>query len=115
VYGPRNIGVGDFEMPVPGRGQVLIQVKAAGICGSDLHYHRSDAPISQEGRIMGGHELSGQITALARALKREKLVKELAWNHFWAAASANFALLGLSFMQKSYSSRRRIQGIYGYL
>ena len=42
VYGPGNIGVGEFEMPVPGRGEVLIQVKAAGICGSDLHYHRSE-------------------------------------------------------------------------
>lgn len=59
VYGPRNIKVEEVEMPSPGPGQVLLEVKAAGICGSDLHYHRSDAPSSPNGRIMGGHELAG--------------------------------------------------------
>ncbi|MBD3183287.1 alcohol dehydrogenase catalytic domain-containing protein [Candidatus Poribacteria bacterium] len=73
VYGPGKIGVGEFHMPKPGYSEVLIKVKAAGICGSDLHYHRSDAPISENGRMMGGHELSGEIVAVGDGVKNREV------------------------------------------
>ncbi len=72
VYGPRDIKVEEVEMPSPGPGEVLLEVKAAGVCGSDLHFHRSDAPISPTGRIMGGHELSGRIAAVGEGVERIK-------------------------------------------
>lgn len=73
VYGPGNISVDEVETPAPGVGEVLLEVKAAGICGSDLHYHRSKAISTQEGRIMGGHELSGRIIGLGEEVKRRKI------------------------------------------
>ncbi len=70
VYGPRDIRVEEVEMPGPGPGEVLLEVKAAGICGSDLHFHRSDAASTPTGRIMGGHELSGRIAAVGEGVTR---------------------------------------------
>jgi threonine dehydrogenase-like Zn-dependent dehydrogenase len=35
--GDRVAEVHEFPMPRPGRGEVLIQLKRAAICGSDLH------------------------------------------------------------------------------
>ena len=35
--------VADVPEPVPGRGQVLVAVKACGICGSDLHFAHAGA------------------------------------------------------------------------
>ncbi|MBV9170652.1 MAG: alcohol dehydrogenase catalytic domain-containing protein [Chloroflexi bacterium] len=35
--GERQAAVQQRPDPRPGRGEVLIQMKAAGICGSDLH------------------------------------------------------------------------------
>jgi len=48
-------------IPNPGKGEVVVQVKAVGICGTDLHIfqgHRADVVLP---RIMG-HELSGFVT-----------------------------------------------------
>ena len=44
----------DVPEPVPGPGQVLVQVKACGICGSDLHFARHGAQMLALGRRMEG-------------------------------------------------------------
>ncbi|MCW0215567.1 MAG: zinc-binding dehydrogenase [Pseudonocardia sp.] len=44
----------DVPEPVPGPGQVLVQVKACGICGSDLHFARHGAEMLALGREMEG-------------------------------------------------------------
>ena len=45
----------DVPEPVPGRGQVLVAVKACGICGSDLHFAKHGADMLAAGRQMDGH------------------------------------------------------------
>jgi hypothetical protein len=35
--GPGNVGITDRDERAPGRGEVLIEVHGAGICGTDLH------------------------------------------------------------------------------
>jgi 2-desacetyl-2-hydroxyethyl bacteriochlorophyllide A dehydrogenase len=62
VYrGPGDIGVEERPVPVPGPGQVLIEVAYCGICGSDLH-------IMIEGwgkpGSVGGHEYTGTVAAV---------------------------------------------------
>ena len=45
--GDRRAEVRDFPDPVPGPGQVVVQMKASGLCGSDLHLYRQSAePVS---------------------------------------------------------------------
>jgi threonine dehydrogenase-like Zn-dependent dehydrogenase len=44
----------DAPEPVPGFGQVLVQVKACGICGSDLHFAQHGAEMLALGKEMGG-------------------------------------------------------------
>ncbi|MEP1209798.1 MAG: zinc-dependent alcohol dehydrogenase family protein [Rhizobiaceae bacterium] len=56
------VAVGDIRTvevpkPVPGPGEVLIQVEAAGICGTDRHLFKGEFP-SVPGTILG-HEFSG--------------------------------------------------------
>ena len=59
-YGGKDIRVETVPDPTPEAGQILVQVEASGICGSDLHgyHHQPDKP--QSPRI-GGHELAGLI------------------------------------------------------
>lgn len=59
-YGGKDIRVETVPDPSPQEGQVLVQVEAAGICGSDLHgYHHSpEKPLAPR---IGGHELMGEI------------------------------------------------------
>jgi threonine 3-dehydrogenase len=57
----------EIPVPAPGPGEVLIQVEAASICGTDLHIYDWDAWAA--GRITHlpmtfGHEVAGRIAAL---------------------------------------------------
>jgi threonine dehydrogenase-like Zn-dependent dehydrogenase len=44
----------DTPEPVPGPGQVLVEVKACGICGSDLHFAKHGAQMLALGKRMEG-------------------------------------------------------------
>jgi threonine dehydrogenase-like Zn-dependent dehydrogenase len=44
----------DVPEPTPAAGQVLVQVKACGVCGSDLHFARHGAQMLALGQQMGG-------------------------------------------------------------
>lgn len=57
------------ELPVPeiGPGQVLVRVRAASICGTDLHIYRWDewAQNRIKPPLIVGHEVTGEVAALA--------------------------------------------------
>ncbi len=63
---PGEIRVEERQIPEPGPGEVLVRVRAVGVCGSDVHYYK-------EGRIgryvvekplILGHESAGEVVAL---------------------------------------------------
>jgi len=57
---PFNIEFRDVSRPVPGPDEVLVRVKAAGICGSDVHFYDGSNPYANYPQIFG-HELAGVI------------------------------------------------------
>ncbi len=62
----------EVETPKPGPGEVVIRVKACGICGSDLHEYKlcifPEVGIpAGKGRIMG-HEFSGEIAEIGEGV-----------------------------------------------
>ena len=59
--GDGNMELRDTEVPKPGPGQVLVEVKAAGICGSDLHIYHWDIAFAMRPPMIVGHEFSGVI------------------------------------------------------
>ena len=52
-------------VPVPGPGEVLVQVAAVGTCGSDVHYyeHGRIGDFVVESPLVLGHEPSGVVVA----------------------------------------------------
>jgi threonine dehydrogenase-like Zn-dependent dehydrogenase len=64
--GDRRLGHVEVEDPAPGPGEVVIEIKASGMCGSDLHPYRAphnpDLPLSK--RFIGGHEPAGIVAAV---------------------------------------------------
>ncbi|MEQ8719117.1 MAG: alcohol dehydrogenase catalytic domain-containing protein [Acidimicrobiales bacterium] len=63
--GPDWIEVGEYPDPQPGPGEILIEVHACGMCGSDLHAISAGWP--QPGSVMG-HEPAGVVTAVGRGV-----------------------------------------------
>ena len=55
----------DIEPPTPGPGQVLIRVRACGVCRSNLHMIEGNWPgVPSRFPIIPGHEVVGEIAAL---------------------------------------------------
>jgi len=59
--GPGNVELREVPKPTPGEGEVLIAVKAAGICGSDLHIYHDDIQLLLRPPVVMGHEFTGII------------------------------------------------------
>ena len=68
-YGEKDIRVEDRPTPEPGPGEVLIGIKSAGICGSDLHNYRGNRPSTNDVPWEQGHELSGVVEALGTGVE----------------------------------------------
>ena len=39
--GERELELMEFDDPTPGTGEVVLEMKASGMCGSDLKYYRA--------------------------------------------------------------------------
>ena len=69
-HGPRDIRVEDIPRPSLAANEILVRVRACGICGSDLHTYRYGLfeDLGREiegavGRVMG-HEFAGEVAEL---------------------------------------------------
>jgi 2-desacetyl-2-hydroxyethyl bacteriochlorophyllide A dehydrogenase len=60
---PGQVRVGEVPDPTPGLGQVIVQVEACGVCGTDLHIAAGEFPPTPY-PIVPGHEFAGSIVAI---------------------------------------------------
>ncbi|AOY76087.1 zinc-binding alcohol dehydrogenase family protein [Clostridium formicaceticum] len=61
VISPRNLEICDVPVPkITNENEVLIRVKAAGICGSDIHIYHGTSPVATYPRVIG-HEVVGEV------------------------------------------------------
>ena len=67
---PFDAGVYDVEKPVPKSDEVLIKVKAAGFCGTDIHTYKGEHPAVYP--IIPGHEFSGVVVECGEGITQFK-------------------------------------------
>lgn len=64
----------EFDIPVPGHGEVLIKMKSSTICGSDIRAiyreHLGKGPEAYQPGTIAGHEPSGQIVETGPGCRR---------------------------------------------
>lgn len=62
----------ECDVPVPGHGQVLLKMKAASLCGSDLKYiyfeHTDKTGGARYDNVIAGHEPSGQVVSVGEGV-----------------------------------------------
>jgi L-iditol 2-dehydrogenase len=63
LHGPRDIRLEETTVPVPGRDEVLLNVTAVGLCGSDRHWFEDAAigGIPLDRPLVLGHEIAAMI------------------------------------------------------
>jgi propanol-preferring alcohol dehydrogenase len=73
----------DVPMPVPGPGEILVKVKACGVCHTDLHAASGDWPVKPAPPFIPGHEAAGVVAALGPGVTDFKLgdAVGVAWLH----------------------------------
>ncbi|MDC7126606.1 MAG: zinc-binding dehydrogenase [Spirochaetales bacterium] len=73
--GNSTVELKEFDVPVPGHGEVLIKTKSSTICGSDIRAiyreHTGKGPEGYQG-VIAGHEPCGQIVETGPGLRRFK-------------------------------------------
>ena len=73
VRKPNQLEMVEMEIPqITEEHQVLIQVKAAGICGSDVHIYHGTSPVATYPRILG-HEIVGVVKETGAKVDRVKV------------------------------------------
>ena len=81
--GHRKIGLLDFPDPKPGPGEVVLEMKASGFCGSDLKFYRGSpaetmkalgvpGDASNYTPVIAGHEPCGVVRELGEGVSRKK-------------------------------------------
>lgn len=80
LHGAKQIVVEQRPIPEPRRDEVLIQVAAVGVCGSDLHYFRDgrngDRVVTSP--LVLGHEAAGQIVAVGADIGADRVGQRVA-------------------------------------
>jgi len=64
---PNEVQLQDRPEPVPGEGEVVLRIEAAGICGSDMHAYHGHDPRRKPGLVLG-HEFAATVLQSASPL-----------------------------------------------
>ena len=77
--GDRKIEILDFPDPTPGPGEVVLEIKASGMCGSDLKFYRTVGGAASlglktavEGPLIAGHEPCGVVAAVGPGVTQKQ-------------------------------------------
>src|SRR5215813_9007386 len=69
--GGRKLQIAEFLDPAPGPHEVIVEIKASGMCGSDLKFYRATGGETAalglgklEGPVIAGHEPCGVVAAV---------------------------------------------------
>ncbi|WP_316204775.1 alcohol dehydrogenase AdhP [Bradyrhizobium sp. SZCCHNS3004] len=73
----------DVPIPVPGPGEILVKLKACGVCHTDLHAASGDWPVKPVPPFIPGHEAAGLVAALGSGVTDFKVgdAVGVAWLH----------------------------------
>ena len=83
--GGRKLQVAHFPDPTPGPHDVVVEIKASGMCGSDLKFYRATGGETAalglgklEGPVIAGHEPCGVVAAVGNKVEERAAASALA-------------------------------------
>ncbi|MHA1731873.1 MAG: zinc-dependent alcohol dehydrogenase family protein [Promethearchaeota archaeon] len=59
-FGKHDVRVADYPVPDLGARDVLVKVKASGVCGTDIHVYEDEVPLANL-PVIPGHEFAGVV------------------------------------------------------
>ncbi len=103
--GDREIEIREFPDPTPGPGEVVVEMKASGMCGSDLHQYRrpkggasvGGLPVNPD-PVIAGHEPCGIVAAVGAGVgeKQARIGQRVMVHHYKGCTVCNHCRSGWS-------------------
>ena len=102
--GDRKIEMMEFPDPTPGPGEVVLAIKASGMCGSDLKFYRAkDGPAALglgklAGPVIAGHEPCGVVAAVGPEVpeKQARVGDRVMVHHYIGCGTCEHCRVGWS-------------------
>jgi propanol-preferring alcohol dehydrogenase len=83
--GDRTVTLAEIPDPTPGPGEVVVAMRAAAVCGSDLHGYRATRDMRQRtgaDQIVPGHEPCGVVSAVGEGVSTVRVGDRVAVYHY---------------------------------
>ena len=68
----KPLAIEEVEVPRPGAGEVLVRIRAVGVCHTDLHAAEGDWPVKPKPPFIPGHEGVGHVVAVGAGVRHVK-------------------------------------------
>jgi threonine dehydrogenase-like Zn-dependent dehydrogenase len=100
--GNRKLEIRDFPDPTPGPGEVVLAIKASGMCGSDLHPYRAAGNaaaalgLGAGGPVIAGHEPCGVVAAVGAGVDASLVGQRVMNHHYKGCGRCKHCRLGWS-------------------
>ncbi len=81
--GSGKLEIREFADPSPGAGQVVVEMKSSGLCGSDLRPFRSSADeLGARAEIISGHEPCGVVAEVGAGVRNVRVGDRVMVHHY---------------------------------
>lgn len=88
--GNKQLEMREFPTPEPGPGQVLVKMRASGICGSDLRPYRGERAQTS----VGGHEPCGEVADLGPGVVGPRVGDRAMIHHYSGCGTCKYCRIG---------------------
>lgn len=118
--GNRKLELRDFPDPTPGPGEVVLEIKASGMCGSDLKFYRAAGGAASLGFSkssepnIGGHEPCGIVVAVGAGVapNQAKVGDRVMQHHYRGCGVCEHCSTG--WMQLCVDGVHEVYGVTGH-
>jgi threonine dehydrogenase-like Zn-dependent dehydrogenase len=119
--GDRALELREFPDPVPGPGEVVLEIKASGMCGSDLKFYRGPKGgaaaalgLGSTGPVIAGHEPCGIVAAIGPGVpeKQARLGMRVMQHHYRGCGVCPHCSTG--WMQLCVEGVAEVYGVTGH-
>jgi len=120
LAGDRRVEILDFPDPAPGPGEVVIEIKASGMCGSDLKFYRAAGGAAalgfktSGGPVIAGHEPCGVVAAVGAGVpeRQARVGMRVMQHHYRGCGVCRHCATG--WMQLCVEGVAEVYGVTGH-
>jgi 2-desacetyl-2-hydroxyethyl bacteriochlorophyllide A dehydrogenase len=103
IVEPGVLELGELEDPRPGADEVVVEVGACGVCGTDLHLIDGESPLASY-PLVPGHEFSGVVVARGNGVEEPALGQRIAVDPNTHCGACRFCRSGRANLCTRYSA-----------